>query len=167
MAYDQFYDMSSPGPISAQKWIEAAVDEAAKNIPSEKIILCLAGYGYDWPKDGQASNVTYQEALTTARESEGKIDFNNDTYNLHFSYYDDNDLPHEVYFTDAATNFNTLRFATEYGLSGVALWRLGSEDSRLWDFYDKDMGVAALQRFDFGDFASVESSNDVDYIGDG
>ena len=167
MAYDQFYDMSSPGPISAQKWIEAAVDEAAKNIPSEKIILCLAGYGYDWPKDGQASNLTYQEALTTARESEGKIDFNNDTYNLHFSYFDDNDLPHEVYFTDAATNFNTLRFATEYGLSGVALWRLGSEDSRLWDFYDKDMGVLALQHFDFGDFASVESSNDVDYIGDG
>ncbi|MDI3322565.1 polysaccharide deacetylase family protein [Pinibacter soli] len=167
MAYDQFYDMSSPGPVSAQKWIEAAVDEAAKNIPSEKIILCLAGYGYDWPKDGQASNVTYQEALTTARESDGKIDFNNDTYNLHFSYFDDNDHPHEVYFTDAATNFNTLRFATEYGLSGVALWRLGSEDSRLWDFYDKDMGALALQHFDFGDFASVESSNDVDYIGDG
>lgn len=167
MAYDQFYDTSPPGPISAQKWIEAAVDEAAKNISSEKIILCLAGYGYDWPKNGQATNITYQEALTTARESEGKISFDNDTYNLHYTYYDDNEQPHDVYFTDAATNFNTLRFATEYGLSGVALWRLGAEDNRLWDFFDKDMSTAGLQHFNFNDFAKVESSSDVDYIGDG
>ncbi len=167
MAYDEHYSTSTPGPISSQKWIEAAVDEAAKNLPSEKIILCMAGYAYDWPKGDEAANITYQEALTTARESDGKIEFNNDTYNLHYSYFDESEQQHDVYFTDAATNFNTLRFASEYGLSGVALWRLGAEDSRLWDFYDKDMSVAALRTFDFKDIDKVESSNDVDYIGEG
>ena len=47
MAYDQFNDGTAPGPISSQKWIEAAVDQAAKNIPSNKLILCMAAYGYD------------------------------------------------------------------------------------------------------------------------
>ena len=111
--------------------------------------------------------MTYQEALTTARENEAIVNFDNDSYNVHFSYTDENNLSHEVYFTDAATNFNTLRFATEYGLAGTALWRLGSEDSRLWDFYNHSMSKASLHEFNFADFNKVKSSNDVDYIGEG
>ena len=167
MAYDEYADSSDPGPISSQKWIEAAVDLVAKEIPSNKIVLGIAGYGYDWAASGDAEDITYEQALTTARESEASFDFDNDTYNLHYSYADDSNKVHQVYFTDAATNFNTLRFATESGLAGTALWRLGSEDSRLWDFYNLDMRKAALQHFNFNDFNTVESSDDVDYIGDG
>lgn len=167
MAYDEHTPDSKPGPISSQKWIEAAVDNVAAKIPSEKIVLCMAGYGYDWPVKGDNATLTYQEALSVARESEGNIDFDNDTYNLHFTYYDDSDVLHQVHFTDAATNFNTLRFATEYGLAGTALWRMGAEDSRLWSFYSKDMSKAALKNFNFNAFSAVNSSNDVDYLGEG
>jgi len=170
MAYDQFNDSSGPGPISSQKWIEAAVDAAAKNIPSEKIILCMAAYGYDWvygTKQDTVSTVSFQDALKIARESEGKIDFDNDTYNLFYNYYDDEDVVHHVFFTDAATNFNTLRFATESNLSGVAIWRLGTEDSRLWHFYDKNMTREGLQHFDFNEFAKAAPISEPDYIGYG
>lgn len=51
MAYDEFSNDTKPGPVSSQKWIEAAVDQVAKNIPSEKIVLGLAGYGYDWKRE--------------------------------------------------------------------------------------------------------------------
>jgi peptidoglycan-N-acetylglucosamine deacetylase len=167
MAYDQYAENTGPGPIAHQQWIEAAVDKVARKIPSNKLVLALAAYGYDWPQHGPATTLTYQQALTTARESEGKIDFDNDSYNLHYSYYDDNDKPHEVYFMDAATTFNSLRFATEYGLAGTALWRLGSEDSRIWKFYNQDMQKTALAKFDFNSITTVQSSNDVDYIGEG
>ena len=167
MAYDQFSNETAPGPVCDQKWVEAAIDEAARKLPASKIILALAAYGYDWPKGNVAENVTYQNALQIAREEEGTIEFNNDTYNLSFTYSDDNEHPHTVYFTDAATNFNSMRFATESKLGGVALWRLGSEDSRVWDFYNKDMTKEALQSFDFEKFKSVQSSDDVDYTGDG
>jgi cellulose synthase/poly-beta-1,6-N-acetylglucosamine synthase-like glycosyltransferase/peptidoglycan/xylan/chitin deacetylase (PgdA/CDA1 family) len=50
-----------------------------------------------------------------------------------------------------------MRFAVESGLSGVALWRLGSEDSRLWDFYDHDMSKDSLKNFDFRLFSTVKS----------
>ncbi|MBD0279744.1 MAG: glycosyl transferase family 2, partial [Flavisolibacter sp.] len=167
MAYDQFSQDTKPGPVAEQRWIEGAIDDAAKRIPSEKLILSLGCYGYDWPKNEQATNLTYQQALTTAKESDGKIVYNNDTYNLSYTYYDDDDIEHTVYFTDAATAFNSMRFATEYGLGGVALWRLGSEDSRIWKFYDRDMQRNALQSFDFNAFTQVTSSDDVDYMGDG
>jgi cellulose synthase/poly-beta-1,6-N-acetylglucosamine synthase-like glycosyltransferase/spore germination protein YaaH/peptidoglycan/xylan/chitin deacetylase (PgdA/CDA1 family) len=167
MAYDEYSTDTQPGPVSSQKWIEAAVDYIAKQVPSEKIVLCIAGYGYDWPHQQKAESITYQEALSVARRYGARVDFDNDTYNLKYEYMDDDSVRHTVYATDAATNFNTLRFSTEYGLAGTALWRLGSEDSRLWDFYDRSMTRMALQTFDFNEFSKVESSDDVDYIGEG
>jgi peptidoglycan-N-acetylglucosamine deacetylase len=168
MAYDEHSADTKPGPISSQRWIEAAVDLVAKQVPSNKIILGMGAYGYDWGQGkSKVETVTYQEAITTARESDAEVKFDEDTYNLFFDYYDSNDSVRTVYFTDAATNFNTLRFVTEYGLAGCALWRLGSEDSRVWDFYNRPMTKKALEHFDFAEFNNVQSNNDIDYVGEG
>jgi cellulose synthase/poly-beta-1,6-N-acetylglucosamine synthase-like glycosyltransferase/spore germination protein YaaH/peptidoglycan/xylan/chitin deacetylase (PgdA/CDA1 family) len=167
MAYDQFSEGSAPGTISGQKWIEAALDNIGKNVPADKIVLCIAGYGYDWPKDAKAETVSYEEALSIAADKKVKIYFNNDTYNLNYNYVGDEGVPHTVYFTDAATNFNTMRFAADYGVAGVSLWRLGSEDSRLWKFYNKDMSTAGLSHFNFDSLQYIEAANSVDYIGEG
>ena len=105
--------------------------------------------------------------LSSARESDAVVEFDNSTYNLHYQYYDGADSIHEVHFTDAATNFNTLRFVTEYRLAGTALWRLGSEDSRLWEFYNKSMTKTALKNFDFKVFSKVPAGLKPDYIGEG
>jgi cellulose synthase/poly-beta-1,6-N-acetylglucosamine synthase-like glycosyltransferase/spore germination protein YaaH/peptidoglycan/xylan/chitin deacetylase (PgdA/CDA1 family) len=167
MAYDQHSESTKPGPVCSQKWIESAVDKLAKQVSPSKIVLNIAAYGYDWQTKGKCVPISYQEAITTARESDGKIDFNNDTYNLNFKYYDDKDFLHEVHFTDAATNFNSIRFATEYGLAGTAVWRLGSEDNRLWDFYNLAMTKDALKKFDFKEFSYVKSISTPDFIGEG
>src|SRR5665213_846935 len=162
MAYDQYSDATQPGPICHQKWIEGAIDDVARKIPSSKMILALAGFGYNWKMNDDnravsAEPISYQDALTLALSFDGKIIFDNDSYNLHFSYDDDNGVQHQVHFTDAATTFNSMRFAVESGLSGVALWRLGSEDSRMWDFYDRDMSKDSLKNFDFHLFTTVKS----------
>lgn len=167
MAYDQYTSSTKPGPISGQKWIEAAVDQIVKKVPIPKLVLCMAGFGYDWPKGGEGSDVTYQQALSIAKENGSKITYDNDSYNLYFTYKDKAGHEREVHFTDAATNFNALRFSTEYGFAGTALWRMGSEDSRLWDFYHLPMNKASVQKFNFDEFARVETSNDVDFMGEG
>ncbi|PZF71019.1 glycosyltransferase [Taibaiella soli] len=167
MGYDQHNNGTKAGPISSQKWVEAAVDEATKHVPQDKLILCMACYGYDWPRNSQGRDLTYEEALSVAEHSGAKVDFDNDTYNLKYTYKDDNGIDHDVHFTDAATNFNTMRFAVEYGLAGVSIWRLGAEDSRLWWFYNKDLSKKSLTTFDFNLMNRVKASNDVDYIGEG
>ena len=163
MAYDEYSNSSGAGPISHQKWVEDAVDQAAKKMDSKKIILGLAGYGYNWAswtnKDGETekevTDCTYAEAIDQARISNAVIDFDNDNYNLHYSYTEklyNSTTPvkkHEVWFTDAATTFNIMRFADEYGLAGTALWRMGSEDPRIWSFYNLDLDNNSLQKNPF------------------
>ena len=169
MAYDEHYGSSVPGAISSQRWIEKVLDETVKNISPSKIILCFAGYGYDWSKGMEAKNVTYQQALSNAKQFNSVIDFNNDTYNNFYSYTDGT-VKHDVYFTDAATNFNTIRFADEYGTAGTALWRLGSEDDRLWSFYNRSLTNKSLLEnpFDYNKLKIVKTPKATpDYIGDG
>lgn len=47
MAYDEHNTTSAPGDVASQHWMEKATDWAAKNIPNDKLVLGLAGYGYD------------------------------------------------------------------------------------------------------------------------
>jgi poly-beta-1,6 N-acetyl-D-glucosamine synthase len=170
MAYDQHYSTSVPGAISSQQWIEKVVDETVKELPSEKLVVCIAGYGYDWPNGSEGVTVTYQQALANAKQFNAPINFSDDTYNNNYSYTDADSVKHDVYFADAATNYNTIRFADVYGTAGTALWRLGSEDERLWKFYSRSLTNESLQKqpFDFSVLKNVVVSVEKpDYIGDG
>ncbi len=170
MAYDQHWGESVPGPVSDQKWIEKETDEITKDIPPSKIVLAIAGFGYDWPDGDEGESVTYQQALSTARIFNSTIHFDNNSYNCSYSYTDVDSTDHEVYFLDAASNFNTIRFADQYGAAGVALWRLGSEDERIWKFYSRDLSNEALAANVFN-FSTIDSLNIVtekpDYIEEG
>jgi cellulose synthase/poly-beta-1,6-N-acetylglucosamine synthase-like glycosyltransferase/spore germination protein YaaH/peptidoglycan/xylan/chitin deacetylase (PgdA/CDA1 family) len=167
MAYDEHNSGSAPGSISSQRWIQAALDDAVGQMDSSKLVLAIAGYGYDWAKGDKGVDVTYEEALSIASDEEAKVVFDTATYNLSYNYTDNNEVAHTVYFTDAATNFNTMRFASEYGVGGVALWRLGSADSRLWTFYNRDLDDVAIDTFKYNVLDDVQISYDVDYIGEG
>ena len=172
MAYDQHHAETKPGPNSSQKWIEAAVVDIAQKVPANKVILAIPAFGHDWQLDKKEkvikqNDVTYQQAIANAKNSEAKIDYDNDSYNLYYQYYDGEDHLHKVYFVDAATNFNSLRFATEMNLAGTSLWRLGGEDVRLWSFYNKPMTKKALRQFDFISFNHINAGFAPDFIGEG
>lgn len=171
MAYDQHHAETKPGPNSSQKWIEAAVDDMAKKVPANKIILAMAGFGHNWKMKGKkvehVTDVTYQQAMALADNSDAKVDFDNDSYNLNFTYYDSENKIHQVYFVDAATNFNIIRYTTEMRLAGTALWRMGGEDLRLWDFYDKPLTKEALANYDFSRFNKIQAGIAPDFEGEG
>ncbi|MFN8392384.1 MAG: glycosyltransferase [Bdellovibrionota bacterium] len=169
MAYDQHFATSAPGPIAAQKWVEGILDTVLLKIPQEKVILGVPSYGYDWPDGAVGSDVTYQEAVVRASESDGKLIYDNDNYNVHYKYSDDNQRDHEVWFADAATTFNAMRAADDVQCAGIAVWRLGGEDPRMWQFFGRSLDERTLRQtpFDFGKLSSQSPASHVDYEGEG
>lgn len=160
MAYNQHWSGSTAGDICEQRWVEKELDQATAKISNKKVVLCLAGFGYDWKEKSEGTAVKYVEALSLALNNKVAVDFDNDTYNSHFEYTDENKDYHEVYFFDAAGIFNTMRLADEMETAGTALWRLGSEDERMWTFYDHDLSNAGLKKNPF----NFEKLKDVAYI---
>lgn len=168
MAYDEHSLTSEPGPLSSQRWIEAAVDQAAKDIPSEKLILGMAAYGYDWTSKGDENqSLSYQDALSVADAVGTLPRFDEDTYNLDFSYTDNNHETHTIYMTDAVTQFNVMRFGVVSDLAGFGVWRLGTEDSRLWHFYHKDLSYDKVAESKVKDLEHLSGSKSVSYVGTG
>ena len=165
MAYDQYNDNTEPGPISSQKWIEAKLDWMDDKVDVSKIILGVAGYARDWITEEEGKRVddiTYTAAIDNAKLSNAQISFNNDTYNLNYSYIDsatdlESETKHNIWFTDAATTFNILRFSDDYSTAGTVLWHLGGEDPRIWKFYGRNLSTTSLQKYPF-DFNSLTST---------
>lgn len=168
MAYDEHNSVSAPGAVSSQRWVEKATDWAAKNVPNDKIVLGLATYGYDWGEGQKGTTVSFDQTMSKAQHAGSQIQFDNDTYNLTFSYQslDDNKV-HQVFFPDAATTFNIMRFGAEYHLAGYGLWRLGTEDRRIWRFYDKDMSWNGTARLNINKLMPLDGTDDVNFIGSG
>ncbi len=170
MAYNQHYETGVPGPIASQKWVERVMDSVSAVVPNDKFVLCIPTFGLDWGKKGQLSKeLTYKMAISVAKEADARIKYNSTTYNLEFEYSDDDKVPHKVFFTDAATNFNAIRAVDNFGWRGVCMWRLGAEDSRVWEFYKKDLSLNALKRgsFDAKTLSTTIPANDVTYVGYG
>ncbi len=157
MAYDQFNDNSQAGPISDQKWIEKQLDQIAKNVPSEKLILGLGAYGRQWISDENGTrteDLTYSQVIDRAKISKSIISFDENSYNLHYAYdfkgsASELASKNSVWFTDAATIYNIMRFSDDYRNAGTALWRLGSEDPRIWRFYPRDLSSESLAKTPF------------------
>ena len=168
MAYDQHTDLSNAGDVSNQEWVEEKLDNICNKVDADKVSLALACYGYDWPKNSVGKSVTYEEAITSAVNYKSKVTYNLTSANLNYSYKDGSNIEHDVYFTDAATYFNIIRKADDWGVAGIALWRLGSEDKRLWSFLSDDLSLSALKKKPF-DLRKISTLNmgGISYIGDG
>jgi cellulose synthase/poly-beta-1,6-N-acetylglucosamine synthase-like glycosyltransferase/spore germination protein YaaH/peptidoglycan/xylan/chitin deacetylase (PgdA/CDA1 family) len=169
MSYDQHYSESVAGPVADHRWFTAILDEVTSVVPGKKLIIGLPAYGYDWPSGGEGNEVSYYEALTTAKESDAKVEFDEEGFNLHFGYQDDSDRTHDVYFVDAATTFNELRAVCGSDAAGVALWRLGSEDPRIWNFFTLNLqdSLKKSNPFDFNLLKVAPAKTDIDFEGEG
>ena len=90
----------------------------------------MATYGYDWANGEGGTTVSFDQTMAIAQDADAKVKFDDDTYNVNFSYQNTDDGKiHQVFFTDAATTFNIMRFGAEYHLAGYGLWRLAQRQT--------------------------------------
>ncbi len=169
MAYDEHSAVDAPGSISSLNFVEKALDAAMKEISSAKIVLCIAGYGRDWEKGKTGAKISYQGLISLAKEYDKAVTFNMSQSDISLFYTDDNGAEHEAHCNDVAGTFNILRTADNFGAGGVALWYLGSEDERIWNFYSKRLNEAYLKKhpFDVKKIEYINSITSVNYEGKG
>ncbi len=127
MAYDEHYADGSPGPIASPAWVKEVLDYTISVVPPAKVILGIPGYGYDWSGNGPAAALTYSQAEALAHQYGASPNAN------HFVYMQDGQL-HSVWFDNTSGLLSKIQLVSGYELRGVALWRLGIEDPRIWDF---------------------------------
>jgi cellulose synthase/poly-beta-1,6-N-acetylglucosamine synthase-like glycosyltransferase/spore germination protein YaaH/peptidoglycan/xylan/chitin deacetylase (PgdA/CDA1 family) len=152
MAYDEHASTDDPGPIATPDYVAGSVAAYLKRAPADKIVVALGAYGYDWPLDSDgntarpAQELAFSQALALARENEVPIEWEAESKSSFFEYDDDEKhQKHEVRFLDAPAMAAQLEAIQGLHVRGVAIWRLGAEDPRVFDLFDSP---PAQRRFD-------------------
>ena len=163
MNYDEHEATSDPRAHREPGMVRRKPDaRVLKSVQKQKLICALSNYGYDWTlsipeaaKKGHkrakaevlnTEDLPVSDAWQRASDADADLDLNYDALNPHYEYIDeDNNQRHVVWFTDAVTLLDEMRAARQLGLQTFALWRLGSEDSSLWNVWDKPSNPNSLE----------------------
>ncbi|MCY0864318.1 MAG: peptidoglycan-binding protein [Sulfobacillus sp.] len=129
MTYDDHDNTGSPGPVAPMNWVSAIVQYAEATIPSSKILVGLAGYGYDWSSAGNAE-ISDTQALALVNQY-GYRWVGGTTEEPTITYTADG-VTHTVWFEDSYSEAFKVALVSQNHLGGVALWDLGEEDSGVW-----------------------------------
>ncbi len=125
MTYDQHGPTwTGPGPIGALDWQRRALAAAAALVPPERLDVGVAGYGYTWPTTGTGRSVTVAQARRRV-EADGATPTWDDAAGEWTATLSNGTV---LWWSDARSLELRRALATELGLHGLAVWRLGSAD---------------------------------------
>lgn len=149
LAWGVHWARSAPGPIAPLPWVRRVAAYVASLPHARRFVLGVPMYGLDWARYrgaggggiggagagsggsyGEASAYQYAGAVELARSVGASPTRNPSADEMTFSYTRAG-VRHTVWYLDASAIAARLRVGRGAGLA-VGVWRLGSEDQRLW-----------------------------------
>ncbi|MEG6521862.1 glycosyl hydrolase family 18 protein [Desulfotomaculum sp. 1211_IL3151] len=131
MTYDEHWFGGTPGPVASLPWVQSVLDYAVKQMPSQKILLGLAGYGYDWSAQAKTRSIKWKDVNNLVNQRGAQILWDNTSSTPYFYYWKGTEK-HEVWFENKYSLGIKMGLVKSYKLGGVGFWRLGFEDDTFW-----------------------------------
>lgn len=132
MTYDYHGGWGSPGAVADLPLVEQDIKYALTLIPSNKLYLGVAGYGYDWSSKGNQS-LEYGAIANLINKFGATVEWDDTAKSPHFTYTGNDKVKHQVWYENHQSLQYKLNLVNKYDLAGIALWKLGQEDPADWD----------------------------------
>jgi len=136
MTYEWGYTYSPPRAVAPVNLVEEVLQYAVTEIPSEKILMGIPNYGYNWTlpfvQGSAAQTISHTAAVNLALREGAEIQFDEEAQSPFFSYYDDQGRQHVVWFEDARSIEAKLALVDKYNLGGVSYWTVNSFFPQNW-----------------------------------
>jgi peptidoglycan-N-acetylglucosamine deacetylase len=134
LLFDETSDIDPPGPLGSRPWFEGWLHVLLEDCDPQQWVIVLGSYGYDWIVGGKkAELISFPEAMSRASGADiTSAEVSGPDYSPYF-YYEDGDKEHAVWFLDVVTFLNELREVRKEKAGGFGLYRLGTEDTAIWD----------------------------------
>jgi len=145
MTYEWGYVYGEPMAISPYSEVEAVLRYAVTRIPSEKILMGMPNYAYDWAlpyvAGTSANTITNARALEIAIENGATIMFDDRARTPYFNYVDASGKTRVVWFDDARSYSEKLGLVSKYNLAGISVWTINNYNAVLWSVLKNMYGI--------------------------
>ncbi len=136
MTYEWGYMYGPAQAVAPVNKVRQVLDYAVSAIPSQKILMGMPNYGYDWTlpfvKGSAARPISNTGAVQLAERVGAQIQFDEQAQSPFFYYYDSSGKEHVVWFEDARSVEAKLLLVDEYNLGGVSYWNANNYFPQNW-----------------------------------
>lgn len=127
MTYEWGYTYSAPMSVQPIEEVRKVLTYATSVIPSEKILMGMPNYGYDWTlpytRGTPAKSIGFITATDLAVANKSPILYDEKTQTPYF-YYTENGVRHVVWFDDPRSFDAKIALVDEFDLAGVSMWTI-------------------------------------------
>jgi spore germination protein YaaH len=137
MAYDYSYKTSAPGPVAPLWWVKNVVAYMTGIMPSNKILLGVPTYGYDWASGLTTATVTLNKLNTIRQNYQVTEHFDTESASPYYTYTDNNGVWHQIWLENEVSLAAKMKVATDNHLAGISFWRTGNGFTDLYNLLEK------------------------------
>ena len=134
MGYDEHYVGSEAGSVASLPWVEQGIQGTLAEVPAERVINAVPFYTRLWRTTG--GNVT-SEAIGMDQAQQVISENNVETYwdkttSQNYGKYDIDNSTYQIWIEDSQSIAEKVKLVSKYNLAGVSAWKLGFENSGIW-----------------------------------
>jgi spore germination protein YaaH len=140
MAYDEYYSGSEEaGPVSSISYVRDATENILEQVPAEQAVIALPFYSRHWQEKtsggkgsltSEACSMKYAQELLQDSGAKAVWD---DATEMNYLEYTSGKTLHKMWIEDINSLRVKMEAVAEHKVAGVAFWKLGLEDSSVWD----------------------------------
>ncbi len=135
MGYDEHYVGSEKaGSVASLPWVEKGIQDTLEEVPPQRVINAVPFYTRLWKVvAGTLSSeaIGMDTAQNALAENQAEIYWDKTTGQNYGSYEKDG-ASYEIWLEDGESLAAKVQLAKKYELAGVAAWKLGFENSSIW-----------------------------------
>ncbi len=139
MTYLEHGAFSEPGPIGSLSWMEQVIKYGTYKVPRQKAYLGIGLMGAQWTKNPDGthtateSEMSFLDVLSKANIYK-LTPIWDETSKTPYLIFSENGAENVIWFENAESIRLRIDLAKKYNAGGVAFWRFGGEDERIWEY---------------------------------
>lgn len=142
MGYDEHYSGSEvAGSVASLPWVEKGIQDTLAEVPAERVINAVPFYSRLWRLD---SVMPYSEAIgmdlaqQVLQENNADVYWNTDV-SQYFGTYEKEGNTFQIWLEEKDSIAEKVKLVNKYNLAGVAAWKLGFENSNVWQAISENL----------------------------
>lgn len=142
MGYDEHYVGSeTAGSVASLPWVEQGIIDTLEEVSPERVINAVPFYTRLWKTSGGALT---SEAIGMDTAQEVISTYNVETYwdkttGQNYGTYENEGATYQIWLEDAESIKAKVKLVSQYELAGVAAWKLGFENSGIWQVISENL----------------------------